>query len=508
MKNNSLRAQIDRFLKEDENRTVFKRCGTSLAIDKNTMSQTVKASGERLIQESIDLSQMTVAIALDPSFDWIVCDLLCIQSNSVSIPIPTEFTDSQIAHLLLPAEYCFVNSMDMAERIAGAIPEIGILFPDGQVFKRASKQTNAEAFKALKQQDVIKIIHTSGTTSAPKGVLIRDQGLGSLVATLLEVYQHLNGMHYYSMVPFSLLIEQVLAVYLPLLSGGSTSLLPAGLPPFSTQSGIAERYLATIAYADINCVYLPPKLLEETLEHLRKDSNAKRRFFGEPQATIMTGGAKVSVNILEELASYGVVVDEGYGLSENSSVVSLNRGAERKLGTVGRLLPGIEGKIVDGELLIKSNTLCAGYSSRDVSSCDLTEDGFLHTGDIAHFDDEGYLVITGRKKNVIILSNGRNVSPEWVEATYKEIDGVADVVVFGEAQEAISGVIFIQVANDEEVDLLTKIEDISGQLPSYSRLNEPKLVNLDGETRKSYFTVTGRPKREAIYEQFMLANAS
>ena len=508
MKNITLSAQIKEFINSAENRPIFKRCGTSLSIDKQTLVDSINKSAQRLEQEDIHLGQIVVAIAIDPSFDWIVCDLLCISSDSISIPIPTEFTNSQIEHLLQPAEYCFVNSMDMAERINQALPEIGILFPDGQVFKRAVKKTNVDDFRSLKADDVFKIIHTSGTTSSPKGVLIRDLGLGTLVATLREVYQPLNGMHYYSMVPFSLLIEQVLAVYLPLLSGGSTSLLPMGLPPFSTQSGIAERYLATIPFADINCVYLPPKLLEETLEHLRKDSSLKRRFFGEPQATIMTGGAKVSVNILEELASYGVTVDEGYGLSENSSVVALNRGVERKLGTVGRLLPGVEGKIVDGELLIKSETLCAGYSSRDVSSCDLTDDGFLHTGDIAHFDDENYLVITGRKKNVIILSNGRNVSPEWVEATYKEVDGVADVVVFGEAQEAISGVIFTDVNSAQQPQLLQQIQDIATQLPGYSQLTNPVLVNLDSETRKSYFTVTGRPKRNAIYDQFMLAQAS
>ncbi|AZZ99645.1 hypothetical protein ELR70_22775 [Pseudoalteromonas sp. R3] len=175
--------------------------------------------------------------------------------------------------------------------------------------------------------------------------------------------------------------------------------------------------------------------------------------------------------------------------------------SEKKLGSVGKLLPGLEARIEEGELLIKSPSLCAGYLNRDISACEFNDEGFLHTGDLAHFDEQGYLYIEGRIKNVIILSSGRNVSPEWVEATYKELDDVADVVVFGEAQESISGVVFTNQEMDE-AQIQTALAQVASRLPTYCQIQQVRVQHLSESLRRRYFTVTGRPMRDKIAQDF------
>ena len=502
MKQAKLTEIVGQFLQNTEaQQVVVKQCGSSQQLTMQDFRHALAQLNIRLTAQVADIDQHLVAIAIDPSANWILLDTHCIVSKTISVPIPTEFSDEQIAHLLEPVGYCFVDDFQVAKRIMAAAPKVGVIFSDGTLIKTTEKAPNAELLSRLQQQDVIKIIHTSGTTSAPKGVLIRDAGLGGLIETLAQVYQHLGPWHYYSMVPFSLLIEQVLAIYLPFSSGGSCTLLPSGILPFSTQSGMAGEYLESVRYANCNVLYLPPKLLEETLSILQRGEMSVADIFGSNQVHVVTGGAKVSAQLLIDLQAYGLEVDEGYGLSENSSVVAINTGVGKKLGSVGKLLSGLEARIEEGELLIKSPSLCAGYLNRDISACEFNDEGFLHTGDLAHFDEQGYLYIEGRIKNVIILSSGRNVSPEWVEATYKELDDVADVVVFGEAQESISGVVFTNKEMDE-AQIQTALAQVASRLPTYCQIQQVRVQHLSESLRRRYFTVTGRPMRDKIVQDF------
>lgn len=182
----------------------------------------------------------------------------------------------------------------------------------------------------------------------------------------------------------SLLIEQVLGVFIPILSGGTLTLMPKGIAEYGSASGNARHYLELIAPNEPNFLYLPPKLLEEA--NLLLETHTREQLFGNNQPHIITGGAKIPASVLHELDAKGVQVFEAYGLSENSSIISLNSPAERQLGSAGKLLDGIEPKFVDGELLVKTPTLCAGYYNSDDTSCDLS-DGYLHTGDIADLRD-------------------------------------------------------------------------------------------------------------------------
>ncbi|MDP9043672.1 MAG: AMP-binding protein, partial [Pseudomonadota bacterium] len=305
-------------------------------------------------------------------------------------------------------------------------------------------------------------------------------------------------LHGLSVVPMSLLIEQVLGVFLPLLSGGSLTLMPAGTDEYGARSGNARDYLDLIARAQPNFLYLPPKLLEEAQVLLRSRSAAS--LLGPRKPHIITGGAKIGAAVLTRLDEHGVHVYEAYGLSENSSIVSMNFPGHRRIGSVGTLLDGVEARWVEGELHVKTPTLCAGYYNADDTACTLT-DGFLHTGDLGEMRD-GYLHITGRKKHVIILSTARNISPEWVESVYKESPLIDDLVVMGEGREEPVAVV---LSAHSGAAIRADMSRLDHRLAAYARVRKVLVVADIDAFRNDYYTVTGRPRRQQIENAFASA---
>jgi long-subunit acyl-CoA synthetase (AMP-forming) len=155
-------------------------------------------------------------------------------------------------------------------------------------------------------------------------------------------------------------------------------------------------------------------------------------------------------------------------------------------------LDGIEPVIVDGELRVRTPTLCAGYYNSDDTSCELT-DGYLHTGDLAEIVD-GFLYITGRKKHVIILSTARNISPEWVETVYKESALIDDIVVFGEGREEPAAI----VLSTHEAAVRDEMARLEPRLADFARVRRVRVVTDIERFRTDYYTVTGRPRRQLI----------
>jgi long-subunit acyl-CoA synthetase (AMP-forming) len=425
-------------------------------------------------------------VAMRSSYDW-VSTLLAIQKvKGVLLPVPIEFSDDQIGSLLTKATAVFVQDKPTGKRMENILPGKTCLFPR----EISGKDTQLPCDGERIAEGIVSIIHTSGTTSKPKGVMIRDAAVGLLVDNVMQRLPH-GPLHYFSIVPMSLLIEQVLGVFIPLLSGGTLTLMPSGIPEYGAASGNARQYLELIAPNQPNFLYLPPKLLEEANELIKTHEPAQ--FFGTQNPHIITGGAKIPVSVLESLDRKGIEVYEAYGLSENSSIISMNGPRERKIGSAGKFLDGIIPKLVDGELLVRTPTLCAGYYNSDDTSCDLSN-GYLHTGDIAEIRDS-YLYITGRKKHVIILSTARNISPEWVETVYKESSLIDDIIVMGEGRDEPSAIV-LSKAGTEAVKF--ELNRFAHRLADFARVNRFKVIENISEFRDEFYTVTGRPRRKEI----------
>ncbi|GGQ96541.1 AMP-binding protein [Streptomyces flaveolus] len=453
-----------------------------------------------------------VGLLADNSPEWVVADLALLFAPAVEIPVPTAFTAQQAASLLHDADWCLVDTgghralerwrRDSGTAVLGAhctvtpldLPALLTQAPPGPPDRTATAE-----------DAVVKVIHTSGTTSAPKGVKIRRHGLDALLTSLRSRTGTAIFERYLSIVPLSLLIEQVAGLYMPFLAGGSVTFLPPDTALVGTAADAAPRMLTLLRQARPTALVVPPTVAGLFLalcdERPDEDTTARHeRIFGHPGPVfIACGGAPVPAEVLQRLHAHGITVHEGYGLSENSSVVSWNVPGEVRFGTVGRPLDHVEARIDDdGELLIRSTSLFAGYTREDPSSVAVDPAGWLHTGDLATLDDDGYLRITGRRKNLVITAGGRNLSPEWVEARYRELGFLREAAVIAEGLPEVHGLFVVETGLDHH-SARRRIEEFGRtRLSDIERAAVIHLMSADDPDYARLFTVTGRPRRDAV----------
>ncbi|MFI0712498.1 AMP-binding protein [Streptomyces inhibens] len=439
--------------------------------------------------------------------EFVVADLALVAARAIEVPVPLAFSAEQAAGLLEETDLCVVDAAGR-ERLTQWGRE-RVLRPDCEVLPLSTDEPVPSAPLVLSPTGIshaeweCKVIHTSGTTSRPKGVRIRAEALDALLRSLRSVMPRGAFARYLSVVPFSLLIEQVTGLYMVLLDGGTLVLMPPGRALVGTAAAAAGDSLPYVAASRPTAMVATPALVDAFATAADRAAAGGRAvapaLFGTPDAPLICcGGAPVHPELLRRLEDHGLPVHEGYGLSENSSVVSWNTPAARRLGTVGRPLPHVRVRLADdGELLVNSTSLFAGYTRDDPSSLILDADGWLRTGDLAQIDTDGFISITGRKKNVIITAAGRNVAPEWVEAQYAQLPFVRAVAVIGDGLDALHGLFLVDESTDLAAAAVAVREFGAAHLSEVERVAVPHLV-ADGRLYRRFFTVTGRPMRAAV----------
>lgn len=483
--------------------------------DNGHFEEEVRCSYLALLEEARQLAanlqaqvgvRAQVGIVMGNTPEWVLADIALLLADLVEVPVPLAFSGEQAAFLLQNCQAVLTDATG-AQRLAqwqanGLQLQAAMLSVTlGETPRHATPVVTHPADGA--QDGVIKIIHTSGTTSQPKGVMIRRHGLDALVDALWQRALPDDYQRYLNLVPLSLLIEQVTALYMPLTSGGAVVMPPADMPPLGHPGVTAAQRLTLIRAARPSAMTLTPALVEALAERAAGHGDRPglmSALFGRKAAPLLAaGGAPVAVEVLQALNARGIPVYQGYGLSENSSVATWNARGANRIGTVGKPLSHVEVKIADdGELCLRSSSLFAGYSSEDPSSCAIDDEGWLHTGDLATQDADGFISIVGRKKTLIITANGRNISPEWLESAYRAVPGVQQVIVYGDRQQFLGG-LFV-------VDDMRQAPAIRQAIAAYARehLNEiefipaPVLVPHSAEIMACLFTVTGRPRRNAV----------
>ncbi|MCW5253059.1 AMP-binding protein [Streptomyces sp. SHP 1-2] len=455
-----------------------------------------------------------VGLVAANSPEWVTADLATLFARAVQVPVPTAFSAAQAASLLEGADVCLVDAQGAARLEDWARESGAPVLPGGcEVVRVDAAALAGRADGALPPAPgpdagdaVVKVIHTSGTTSAPKGVRIRLHGIESLITSLIGHVDRTAFARYLSVVPLSLLIEQVAGLYMPFLAGGSVTFLPPGAALVGTAADAAgPRLRALLRQAGPTAMVVPPTiagLLLALCEERPEETVAERhrRIFGhDGPVFIACGGAPVPVEVLRRLDGYGITLYEGYGLSENSSVVSWNFPGQTRFGTAGRPLAHVHAELAeDGELLIRSDSLFAGYTREDPSSVVVDERGLLHTGDLAVIDEDGYIRITGRKKNVVITAGGRNLSPEWIEAQYRELGFVREAAIVADGLDAVHGLFVVDADVDHE-EARARIEAFGRErLSGIERASVVRLMDADDPDYTVCFTVTGRPRRDVV----------
>jgi long-chain acyl-CoA synthetase len=239
-------------------------------------------------------------------------------------------------------------------------------------------------------------------------------------------------------------------------------------------------------------------------------SKVKKRLGGRLRAGV-SGGAPLAQEIAEFFHALDVPILEGYGLTECTTACSVNRPGRIRFGTVGPLLPGFEARIGDdGEILLRSETIFAGYLKDEAATREvLTDDGWLRTGDIGELDDDGFLKITDRKKDIIVTASGKNVAPQNLENALKTEPLISQALVIGDRRPFVSALITLDEAEaaklpvgELEARVAAIVDEVNRDLSRFEQIKRFTILPRDFSPEHGEITPTLKLKRRVVEEHF------
>ena len=434
-----------------------------------------------------------VALLGDNSSDWVIVDLACQQANICLVPIPTFFSQNQINHLF--ASLAIDTVICQSTEPFLAIPGIRYraqqpVLEDRFQLLQIDSMTAASALPEGTQ----KITFTSGSTGQPKGVCLSvEQQL--LQAAALADAVALDRPRHLCLLPLSTLLENIAGVYTPLLCGGEVIIPSLAEIGFQGSSSLdAEQFCRTISHYSPQSMILTPQLLVVAIA-------AAKQGWQPPESLkfVAVGGGRVSAQLLAEAQQYAIPAYEGYGLSECASVVSLNTRAQSAPCTSGKPLPHLRVSICHGEIMVSGNAML-GYAGQP----DSWNQEMIATGDMGSVDSCGFLTISGRSKNLLISSFGRNINPEWIEAELVANTVIADAVVYGDAQPHCVALIYPRDTELADAEIQRTIDQVNAGLPDYARILNWFRLNQPLNSQAGMLTDNGRPVRAAIAARYKL----
>lgn len=432
-----------------------------------------------------------VAVLMDNTPAVLVVDLACMQANMPLIPIPLFFSPQQVQHTLQSSGPNLLVS-NLGDSVEGLLKLAGVHYEALPAWELAGESLQVYRLhvsqKILFPEDVQKITYTSGSTGDAKGVCLSQAVMDKVAFSLAQATEACVDDRHLCLLPYATLLENIGGMYVPLIAG-ATVFLP-GLAQVGMQgsSGLdVARFVACLHETRATSCVMIPQMLQALVAAVA--SGAARP---DKLRYIAVGGAPVSEHLLTQAEVLGLPVYEGYGLSEASSVVTLNTASVKRRGSVGRVLPHVQLRIADdGEIILKGD-LFSGYLGDN-----LNQSSEWATGDIGRLDDDGFLYIEGRKKHIFISSFGRNVSPEWVERELNIEAAIAQSCVFGEAKPF--NVAVVVVRQGFGIDALNgAFASANQRLPDYAQVHRWIVADEAFSIENGQWTGTSRPRRMHI----------
>lgn len=438
---------------------------------------------EIVARELLNYQHQVIGLLADNGVPWLIIDLAAQRAEVVLLPLPLFFTSDQLQHALT------------SSGAVGLIHDRPLTFDADFLAQSFMLDSLPMHFTTCRQSESItlpagtaKITFTSGSTADPKGVCLSNHNQYQVSQSLLSVLQMQNVRHL-ALLPLSTLLENIAGLYTPLLSGGEVILLSMKKTGFSgSLAGNLQSLLNTLSHYQPDSLILVPELLSALVL-------AAEQGWQPPQSLrfIAVGGSRVASELIEQARRYGLPVYEGYGLSECSSVVSLNTPGHDKPGTAGKLLPHVTIQIEAGEITVTGNGFL-GYIGKDTSP-----GNSVATGDIGYLDQDGFLVIYGRKKQLLISSYGRNINPEWVESEVLAHPEILQCILFGDAKPFCTAFIYSSLSDARMESWLTQVNQ---RLPSYAQIIKWRRLEHPLTVKDGLLTSNGRPRRQRIFAFF------
>lgn len=429
-----------------------------------------------------------IAIWMDNSIEWVVMQLAAFKTGITVVPVPTFFSQEQVLHLLSETQpELIISNLPLSGLFCDSAP---VDFP-GLYSVIAYNCEWDTALQVDRIEDVALITYTSGSTGNPKGVLIGHSLLDSVCQGLAESLETMELTRHACVLPLAVMLENIAGVFLPLYLGAEIHIQSCESWGVKGSSQVdASSFLVNLMRIQPETLILTPELLKLLLGIAVKGTDLSFLKF------IAVGGGKVPLAELQLSKKLELPVYEGYGLTECGSVVALNTPALHKRGSVGIPLPHLHLSFNPAGEILVSGACMSGYLGDAENSIEQ-----INTGDLGYLDEEGFLYVTGRSKNLQINSYGRNFSPEWIEAKLNGIPGVIRSVVYGESLPSIRA--FIQlVEGTDEKQIEHGLREVNLQLPDYARVWQWKHVRSEDIRSGALLTANGRPRRDQFLRYF------
>lgn len=526
-----------------------------------------------------------VVILAENRPEWVITDFAVLCAGGITVPIYTSLVPEQIGHIVRDSDAKLVvcSTRDLwlkVEAVRRDLPlvERFLLIEDDappglltlrEVEGEGARAEEAEpglferAARAVRPDDLASIIHTSGTTGTPRGVMLTHGNLMSNIVSLDAVVPFLFSDTALSFLPLSHVLERT-STFLCLYKGVSIAYaesveavaenlvevrptIMVSVPRFfeKVYARVMDQILAASKLRRLIFMWAIRTGRRYAAKTIAGESVPKRLAFRRGLAArlvytkitartggrikfFVSGGAPLSRDIAEFFYALGLVVLPGYGLTETSPVVSGNTLNDYRFGTVGKPIPGFEVRIADdGEILLRGPSVMRGYYKKDVETREAFEGGWFHTGDIGFPDADGFLTITDRKKDLIVTSGGKNVAPQLIESLLRMSPYIQNIVVVGGSRKFISALIVpafdrleayarangvpfrdrAELVRREDIVgfLLAEIQRATPDLAPYERVKKIVVLDRDFELERGEMTPTLKVRRGLIEQKYASA---
>jgi len=450
--------------------------------------------------------------------------------------------------------------------IIGKVISLDTFREKGSTFRRRNPEMLKKSIDGGNPQDTISFIYTSGTTGHPKAGLINSENVLAVVKHLPDLYGITKNDMSIAYLPLSHIAERDLGHFMKLYSGNVTVFAESleDMPANLIQSGptimfgtprVFEKYYARISSGIKDATWFQKKIYDWAVKVGKSNAELTDKgktstlylkvkyaiahflifqkihdIFGGNIRFMISGAAPISPNIIRYFHWVGLDIYEVYGMTETTGVISANRMGRVKIGSVGQIYPDTEVKIAeDGEICSRGPQNILGYYRNEEASNELLiqdEQGavWLHTGDIGHIDDEGYLFITDRKKDIIITAGGKNIAPQNIENLMKTSSFISQTIVYGDRKPYLTMLVTLdddeiaKFARDrkilyqdladlskkqEVIDLLHhEISALNKELASYETIKKFRILEEELDQDKDEITPTLKVKRDVVFANY------
>ncbi|MBN1271579.1 MAG: long-chain fatty acid--CoA ligase [Candidatus Aminicenantes bacterium] len=543
---------------------------------------------ERVIHFSCGLSALglhkgdKLVILSENRPEWVMTDIATICQGGITVPIYTSLVPEQIRYIiedsdakivvysngdqwpklnkikdsLKKVQHFISLSADVPEEVISynRVLEKGkeVLVKDPQFFEKTAK--------GLQPEDTASIIYTSGTTGIPKGVILSHKNFVSNVKTTAEIIEFTVEDTTLSFLPLSHVLERMVT-FAYLYKGCSIAYA-------ESVEKVADNLVEVRPQIMVSVPRVFEKIYSRVMDMVLSGSSLKKKIFfwavkvgkeygrrqrekykisgflrfkrniahklvfskiiektGGRVRFFISGGAPLSKDIAEFFYAMGLLVLEGYGLTETSPVIAVNTIEEVKFGSVGRPIPGVDVKIADdGEILAKGPNVMKGYYKKEAETREVFENEWFKTGDIGYLDEDGFLFITDRKKDLIVTTGGKNVAPQPIENKLKTNPYISNIVVIGDKRKYIAALVVPDfekigeyaranniaysqpedlVQNDQVRHFLeAEIKRMTPDLATYEEVKRIVILPRDFEIEQDEITPTLKIKRNIIENKY------